>query len=201
MTTLYCIAGNIGAGKTTLTKLLAERIGATALYESFETNPYLARFYQDMSRWALPCQLFFLKERFKQIQSYPTFGKVVSDRSIYEDAGVFAKNLHELGHLSEDDWQLYSQFYQIALQKMVEPKLMIYLQASVETLKGRIHIRARNIETGISQDYLTKLNALYERWFDAYKGPKLRINTDGKDFVNKAEDREDILTRITKMLD
>jgi len=183
------IAGNIGAGKTTLVQILSERLGFTPFYEPHEENPYLADFYDDMESWSYQSQVYFLTRRLKIHQNLSQAqGSVVQDRSVYEDAEIFARNLFLQGDLSQRDYNVYQDLYHVLSSLLPPPNLMVYLRASVETLTQRIAKRGRDYEAGISPEYLNRLNSLYEDWMDAFdQCPLLVINSDDLDFVEKPE--------------
>ncbi|GEM84291.1 deoxynucleoside kinase [Meiothermus hypogaeus] len=183
------IAGNIGSGKSTLTGLLAERYGLLPVYEAVDENPYLADFYAHMGRWAFQSQVFFLAKRLKQhLEQINPAQHVVQDRTIFEDAFIFAQNLWLEGHLSERDWQTYLALYEGIAPALRKPDLLIYVRASVETLQAHIARRGRAYEQTIPTAYLASLNRLYEAWVGAYDlSPVLVISSDT---VNYAEDEE-----------
>lgn len=183
------IAGNIGSGKSTLTGLLAERYGLLPVYEAVDENPYLADFYAQMERWAFQSQVFFLAKRLKQhLEQINPAQHVVQDRTIFEDAFIFAQNLWLEGHLSERDWQTYLALYEGIAPALRKPDLLIYVRASVETLEAHIARRGRAYEQTIPTAYLASLNRLYEAWVGAYDlSPVLVISSDT---VNYAEDEE-----------
>lgn len=183
------IAGNIGSGKSTLTGLLAQRYGLLPVYEAVDENPYLADFYADMGRWAFQSQVFFLAKRLKQhLEQINPAQHVVQDRTIFEDAFIFAQNLWLEGHLSERDWQTYLGLYEGIAPALRKPDLLIYVRASVETLEAHIARRGRAYEQTIPTAYLASLNRLYEAWVGAYDlSPVLVISSDT---VNYAEDEE-----------
>ncbi len=184
------LAGNIGAGKSTLVSLLAERLGFRPYYEPVAENPYLADFYADMGRWAFHSQTFFLTHRLRShrlLMDDPW--SVVQDRSLYEDAEVFARNLHERGALSGREWETYEGLYRTLTTLLPPPDLVVYLRASVPTLRARIAKRGRGFESAIPDSYLADLNRLYERWIDGFSlAPVLVVPADTLDFV--AEDRD-----------
>ncbi len=183
------IAGNIGSGKSTLTGLLAQRYGLLPVYEAVDENPYLADFYADMGRWAFQSQVFFLAKRLAQhLEQINPAQHVVQDRTIFEDAFIFAQNLWLDGHLSERDWQTYLALYEGIAPALRKPDLLIYVRASVETLQAHIARRGRAYEQTIPTAYLASLNHLYEAWVGAYDlSPVLVISSDT---VNYAEDEE-----------
>ncbi len=180
------IAGNIGVGKTSFTGLLARDTGALAAFEAVEENPYLADFYRDMARWGFPSQVFFLSRRIRQHHELlAAKGKfIIQDRSLYEDAEVFARNLHLSGKLTGRDWKTYDELYQAVSQILKPPNLIVYLKASVPVLMARIKQRGREYEKSMSEEYVTRLNVLYDEWATTFKrAPVLTIDTDQLDFV------------------
>ena len=184
------IAGNIGAGKTTLTGLLAKHYKWEPHYESVEENPYLDDFYGAMERWSFNLQVYFLNSRFRQILEIRDSGKnIVQDRTIYEDAHIFAPNLHAMGLMTHRDFENYSSLFELMERLVTPPDLLIYLRASIPTLVGNIHTRGRDYENSISIDYLSRLNERYEAWISSYKkGKLLIIYVDHLDIVDKPED-------------
>jgi deoxyadenosine/deoxycytidine kinase len=188
--TFVAIAGNIGSGKSSLTTLLAEKFGWKPYFESVEDNPYLSDFYGDMKRWSFHLQIYFLSHRFtshKQIVESP--GSVIQDRSIYEDAEIFARNLHEIGNMDDRDYKNYVALYHVMMEYLKPPDLMIYLRANVTTLKAQIAKRGRSYEQSISTEYLGQLNRHYESWIENYKlGPLAVIESDDLDFVHNPDD-------------
>jgi deoxyadenosine/deoxycytidine kinase len=196
------IAGNIGAGKTELTSFLCKKYGLTPFFEPNDQNPYLADFYADMKQWAFRSQIFFLTHKFKlhrQLEQTP--GTSLQDRTIYEDAEIFAKNLHRQRYIDKRDFQTYWELYQAICQVLAPPDLMIYLRCPVKTLKKRIALRGREMEQEIPTAYLTRLNALYEEWFGDYKmSPVLVLPTDKLDYVTDLVDRVDLFRQIEKYL-
>lgn len=199
---VVAIAGNMGVGKSTLTQLLADEFGWTAAYEAVDDNPYLADFYQDMPRWSFHSQLFFLSCRLRghrEIIERST--AVIQDRSIYEDAEIFARNLHERGAFSKRDYSVYRSLYEAFIQILPPPKLIVYLQATVPTLIGRIQRRGRDYEQDVSPLYLQQLNELYKSWIEDFTlCPVLVIPTDRLDFVRSPQDFITIKTLITNQL-
>lgn len=179
------VAGNIGVGKSTLVRLLGERLGWKPFYEPVAENPYLADFYRDMRAWAFHSQVFFLTHRLRihrRLLDHPT--SVVQDRSVYEDAEVFAENLYRQGLMSERDYRTYRGLYEVLVEFLPPPDLVIYLRASVPTLLERIAKRGREYERGISPDYLAQLNALYEAWIARFSlCPVLTVPADDLDYV------------------
>lgn len=196
------IAGNIGAGKSSLTKVISDYFKWRAFYERVDDNPYLSDFYEDMRRWSFNLQVFFLSSRFKhqrEIEELPY--SVVQDRSIYEDAEIFARNLHEMGLMTPRDYENYRDLFAIMTSYLRPPHLLIYLRASVPTLVGHIQQRGRDYESTIRIDYLERLNEHYEEWIEAYDiGRKLIVDVDELDFVNSAADRREIIARIESRL-
>ena len=192
------IAGNIGAGKTTLTKLLAKHFNWKPHFESVEENPYLDDFYAEMERWSFNLQVFFLNSRFRQILELRESGnKIIQDRTIYEDAHIFAPNLHAMGLMTNRDYQNYSSLFELMENLVTPPDLLIYLRSSIPNLVGQIHKRGRDYENSISIDYLSRLNERYEAWISTYtKGKLLIIDVDNLDFVDKPEDLGYIIDRI-----
>jgi deoxyadenosine/deoxycytidine kinase len=192
------VAGNIGSGKSSLTTMLGNRFGWKPYFESVEDNPYLADFYGDMKRWSFHLQIYFLSHRFtnhKQIVESPE--PVIQDRSIYEDAEIFARNLHDIGNMDDRDYTNYTALYHVMMEYLRAPDLMIYLRASVDTLKKQISKRGRSYEQSIEREYLEQLNRHYESWIENYKlGPLLVIESDGLDFVHNESDFQ----RIEKLV-
>ncbi len=184
------VAGNIGVGKSTLTGLLAQTFGWEPFYEANAENPYLADFYSDMQRWSFHSQVFFLGKRLehhRQLLDHPN--SVVQDRTVYEDAEIFARNLSEQGSMTERDYDAYRRLYQAISAFVPPPDLIIYLQASVDMLAGRIEQRGREFEQGISRDYLAQLNRLYDEWIDRWTAcPVLRVASDGTNWQNNPDD-------------
>jgi deoxyadenosine/deoxycytidine kinase len=192
------VAGNIGAGKSSLVRLLAERLGFRPYYEPVAENPYLEDFYRDMPSWAFHSQLFFLSYRVRSHRALMDDPhSVVQDRSLYEDAQVFARNLYERGTMSERDWGTYSGLYRTMTGLLPAPDLVIYIRASVETLKSRIALRGRGFEATIGDDYLAGLNALYESWIEGFElAPVLVVPGDRLDFVAESRDLEAIVASV-----
>jgi deoxyadenosine/deoxycytidine kinase len=185
MKKFIAVAGNIGVGKSTLVTLLSERLGWKAFFEPFEENPYLADFYHDMRSWAFHSQIYFLTRRLRihrQLIEYDN--SAIQDRSVYEDAEVFAYNLHRQGLIGDRDYQSYCDLYQVLIEFLPPPDLVVYLRASVPTLVGRIHLRGRDYEREITPDYLAQLNDLYERWISHFRlCPVLAVPADDLDYV------------------
>ncbi|GGF81428.1 deoxynucleoside kinase [Wenyingzhuangia marina] len=192
------IAGNIGAGKTTLTELLAKHYKWDAHFESVEENPYLDDFYNEMERWSFNLQVYFLNTRFEQILKIQKSGRnIIQDRTIYEDAKIFAPNLHAMGLLTNRDFTNYSQLFELMENLVTPPDLLVYLRADIKTLVGQIHKRGREYESSINIDYLSRLNERYEAWITSYdKGKKLIIDIDNLDYVSNPEDLGTIIDRI-----
>ena len=192
------IAGNIGSGKTTLTGMLAGHYGWTPKYESVDFNPYLADFYEDMARWSFNLQIYFLNKRFKDVVEIAKGDSViVQDRTIYEDARIFAPNLHDMGLMSTRDFENYSDLFDLMMSLVGTPDLLIYLKSSVPALISKIQKRGRDYEKSIRIDYLTGLNDKYENWIKDYKGNLLVVDADNIDFANRPEDFD----RVTDMID
>ena len=192
------IAGNIGAGKTTLTNLLAKHFKWEPQFEEVITNPYLDDFYTQMERWSFNLQIYFLNTRFRQILSIRDSGKsVIQDRTIYEDAFIFAPNLHDMGLMTGRDFENYKSLFELMESLVAPPDLMIYLRSSIPNLVKQIHKRGRSYENGISIDYLNRLNERYEDWIKGYdKGKLLIFDVDNLDFVDNPEDLGSIVNRI-----
>lgn len=192
------IAGNIGSGKSTLTRLLAARYRLHPVYEAVEENPYLADFYLDMGRWAFHSQVFFLAKRLDQhLSEINPRRRVVQDRTVFEDAHVFARNLRQQGHLSDRDWATYTALFQGVARALRQPDLLIYIHAGVTTLKARIAKRGRDYERAIPEAYLAALGQLYEEWVGGLKDvPVLTLPGDELDFVENPEDRRWIYQQL-----
>jgi len=196
------VAGNIGAGKTTLTELLSKHYKWIPQFEDVDHNPYLNDFYEDMPRWSFNLQVFFLNGRLNQLlEIYSGTETVIQDRTIYEDAHIFAPNLHDMGLMSKRDYNNYFQVFQ-TLKRMVQPPdLLIYMQASVPTLVGQIQKRGREYEENIRLDYLKRLNDLYNKWIDGYKeGSLLVVDVDKNKFPENEEHLGEIISRIDAQL-
>ncbi|QHI38315.1 Deoxyadenosine/deoxycytidine kinase [Kordia antarctica] len=192
------IAGNIGAGKTTLTKLLAKHYKWEPHFEDVVDNPYLDDFYTQMERWSFNLQIYFLNSRFRQVLKIRESGKkIIQDRTIYEDAHIFAPNLHAMGLMTNRDYENYQSLFEL-MQKLVDPPdLLIYLRADISTLVAQIHKRGRDYENSISIDYLSRLNERYEAWISTYdKGKLLIVNVDNLDFVDNPEDLGSVINKI-----
>jgi deoxyadenosine/deoxycytidine kinase len=196
------IAGNIGVGKSTLTGLLSQRLGWEPFYEAVGDNPYLADFYEDMNRYAFHSQIFFLSRRLRhhrRLLDYPT--SVVQDRTVYEDAEVFARALYEQGHIAARDYHTYRELYEVLVLFLPPPDLVVYLRASVPTCMHRISLRGRTYERNISPEYLQHLNVLYEAWLNSFAFcPVLTVPADDLDFVNNGTHLELIIRKIEEKL-
>jgi len=192
------IAGNIGSGKTTLTGLLAKHFNWQPHYEDVETNPYLPAFYEDMQRWSFNLQIYFLNSRFRQVIDIRKSGKtVVQDRTIYEDAYIFAPNLHSMTLMTTRDFDNYLSLFELMSSFIQPPDLLIYLRASVPTLVNQIQKRGREYENSIRLDYLKSLNDRYEAWIEKYSlGKLLIIEVDNLNFSDKPEDLAYVIERI-----
>lgn len=192
------IAGNIGAGKTTLTKLLAKHFDWEAQYEDVLENPYLEDFYNKMERWSFNLQIYFLNSRFRQILELRESGKsIIQDRTIYEDAHIFAPNLHAMGLMTNRDYENYRSLFDLMESVVRGPDLLIYLRSSIPNLVAQIHKRGRDYENSISIDYLSRLNERYEAWVHNYnKGNLMIIDVDNINFVDNPEDLGSIITKI-----
>lgn len=184
------IAGNIGAGKTTLCTQLGKHFGWDVHYESTDNNPYLSDFYNDMQRWSFNLQIYFLNNRYRQILDiHKGETTVIQDRTIYEDANIFAPNLHDMGLMTTRDFDNYTDLFNLMTSQIAPPNLLIYLKADISTLVSHIQSRGRDYEGSISLDYLKRLNERYDAWIETYTaGPLLVINVDDVDFKNRPED-------------
>jgi deoxyadenosine/deoxycytidine kinase len=192
------IAGNIGAGKTTLTKLLAKHYKWEAQLEDVVDNPYLDDFYNQMERWSFNLQVYFLNSRFRQVLQIRKSGKeIIQDRTIYEDAHIFAPNLHAMGLMTNRDFENYKSLFDLMESLVQGPDLLIYLRSSIPNLVSQIHKRGRDYENTISIDYLSRLNERYEAWISKYdKGNLLIIDVDNLDFVENPEDLGGIINKV-----
>ncbi len=192
------IGGNIGSGKTTLAGLLSKHYGWEAHYEDVDTNPYLNNFYEDMKRWSFNLQIYFLNSRFRQVVEIRRRNrKVIQDRTIYEDAHIFAPNLHDMGLMASRDFNNYKSLFQLMSSFIDPPDLLIYLKASVPTLVSQIQKRGREYENAIRLDYLKKLNERYEEWIAGYDlGKLLIINVDDIKFSEKQSDLGEVIRKI-----
>jgi deoxyadenosine/deoxycytidine kinase len=197
------ITGNIGVGKTTLVRKLAEHYSWDALYEAVEGNPYLADFYEDMPRWSFHLQIFFLNSRFEQAQQIRAahYKTVIQDRTIYEDAFIFAKNLAQSGIMHQRDYENYLAMYRSIIKTIAPPDVIIYLKADLPKFLSQIKKRGRDFEQSIDPTYLQNLNELYENFADNYvDGPLVTIDVNDRDFENNPEDFEYILNQVNEAL-
>jgi deoxyadenosine/deoxycytidine kinase len=196
------IAGNIGAGKSTLVDFLTQTYGVEPFFEPNDDNPYLPDFYLDMKRWSFHSQLYFLSNKFRIHQELDrTGGVVVQDRSIYEDAEIFATALHDMGQMDDRDWETYWGFYQTILRSIKPPDLMIYLRCSMRTLRQRIKLRGREMEQEIPLSYLKRLDRLYENWISSYQMSELLVlETDRLDYIHDMLYRMDVMERLEQIL-
>ena len=194
------VAGNIGSGKTTLTRLLSEHYGWEPKYEDVDVNPYLSDFYNDMQRWSFSLQIYFLNKRLKGIVDIKNSNmNVIQDRTIYEDARIFASNLHAMGLLSTRDFENYKSLFELMISLVRPPDLLIYLKSSIPTLVYQINKRGREYESAIRTDYLEGLNERYDEWFASYKdGKKLVINVDELKFEDNPQDLQTVIELINK---
>lgn len=199
---LVLVAGNIGAGKTSLTERIGARLGWATAFESVSDNPYLPDFYADMRAWSFHLQVFFLGHRAEQYLEYATMPQsAILDRSIYEDAYIFARALHHMGNLNERDYLAYRRVFSLVVNGLPAPDLLIYLRAPVEVLVKRIRRRGREIESGISAEYLALLESYYDDWMETFDTcPVLTIRTDDLDFVNKSQHLDIVVRRIQDKL-
>lgn len=183
------IAGNIGSGKTTLTKLLAARYGWTPRFEPVDNNPYLEDFYHDMNRWSFNLQVYFLNKRFKEVvEISKSTDTIIQDRTIYEDACIFAPNLHDQGYMSDRDFKNYTDLFNLMMSLVKKPQLMIYIRSSIPTLVKHIEKRGRDYEKSIRIDYLTGLQKRYDDWLSTYDGELITIDGDKINFEDSKED-------------
>lgn len=194
------VAGNIGSGKTTLTRLLSEHYGWEPKYEDVDVNPYLSDFYNDMQRWSFNLQIYFLNKRMEGIVDIQNSSRnVIQDRTIYEDARIFASNLHSMGLLSTRDFENYRSLFELMISLVKPPDLLIYLKSSIPTLVYQINKRGREYESAIRTDYLEGLNERYDEWFAGYKdGKKLVINVDELKFEDNPQDLQTVIELINK---
>lgn len=199
---LVVVAGNIGAGKTSLTERIGSRLGWRTEYESVTDNPYLPDFYADMRAWAFHLQIFFLGHRAEQYLDVARDKRsAILDRSIYEDFHIFARALHHMGNVAERDYLAYRRLFDLVVDGLPRPGLLIYLKAPVEVLMERIRRRARNIETGISKEYLSLLDSFYDEWLSAFDlCPVLTIRTDNLDYVHQPGHLDTVVDRIQDKL-
>ena len=196
------IAGNIGVGKSTLVEFLSRTYGISPYYEPSEDNPYLPNFYEDMKRWSFHSQLYFLSNKFRIHQKLDRMpGLVVLDRTIFEDAEVFATALHDMRLIDDRDWATYCAFYKSILEAINPPDLLIYLRCSMRTLKKRIKLRGREMEDDMPLSYLKRLENLYENWIQSYDMSEVLIlETDKLDYIHDLVHRLDVMERIESML-
>lgn len=195
------VAGNIGAGKSSLARMLGDHFRWKPYYESVDDNPYLADFYEDMERWAFHLQIYFLSNRFKAHKEIvESRESVIQDRTIYEDAEIFARNLYDIGKMTERDYTNYVSLFHVMMEYLKPPDLLIYLRASVDTLLEQIARRGREFEQGIQRSYLEQLNVLYEDWIRRYKHRLLIIESDNLDFVNCQQDFQSVVERVKEAL-
>ncbi len=196
------IAGNIGVGKSTLVEFLSRTYGISPYYEPSEDNPYLPDFYHDMQRWSFHSQLYFLSNKFRIHQELDRMpGLVVLDRTIFEDAEIFATALHDMKHMDDRDWETYTNFYRSILDAIRPPDLMIYLRCSMRTLRKRIKLRGREMEKDVPLAYLKRLERLYEAWIESYDlSEVLVLETDNLDYIHDLVHRLDVMERIEAML-
>ncbi len=191
------IAGNIGSGKTTLTKMLSKHYGWTPRFESVEFNPYLEDFYSDMSRWSFNLQIYFLNKRFQDVVDIAkSKDTIIQDRTIYEDAKIFAPNLHEQGNMSDRDFDNYCDLFDLMMSLVKMPDLLIYLRSSIPNLVAQIQKRGREYESSMRIDYLKGLNDKYEAWIANYQGKLLIIDADNIKFENNPRDFQTITDKI-----
>lgn len=196
------IAGNIGSGKSTLVEFLSRTYGIAPYYEPSEDNPYLPDFYDDMKRWSFHSQLYFLSNKFRIHQKLDRMpGLVVLDRTIFEDAEIFATALHEMRCIDDRDWDTYCAFYKTILEAINPPDLLIYLRCSIRTLRKRIRLRGREMERNMPLSYLRRLDKLYEGWMENYDmSDVLVLETDKLDYINDLMHRLDVMERIESIL-
>lgn len=191
------IAGNIGSGKTTLTRMLAQRYGWSPRYESVDTNPYLADYYADMKRWSFNIQVYFLSKHFKEVVEISRSREtIIQDRTIFEDACIFAPNLHEMGMMSDRDFENYQELFNLMISLVKQPDLMIYIRSSIPNLVAQIQKRGREYEQSMRMDFLSGLNKRYEEWIDGYKGKLIIVNGDTTKFEQNPEDFSKITDKI-----
>lgn len=196
------ITGNIGAGKTTLAQRLAGEFGWEVFYEAVEGNPYLSDFYDDMARWSFHLQIYFLRSRYEQVLRIAELDRpIIQDRTIYEDAHIFARNLYETGLMTPRDYENYLGMFELMLSVVRPPDLMIYLRADIPKLKEQIERRGRTFEQSITNDYLGNLNALYERFASSYSaGPLLSLDVNDLDFAHREDDWQWVVGEVRNAL-
>jgi deoxyadenosine/deoxycytidine kinase len=199
---LILVAGNIGSGKTSLTERIGERLGWQTAYESVADNPYLPDFYADMRRWSFHLQVFFLGHRTQQhMDLWAAEQSAIIDRSIYEDAFIFARALHHMGNMTDLEYTAYRKLFDLVVEHLTPPSLLIYLKAPVPVLMERIRCRARDMETGISPDYLALLDTFYDDWMSQFDlCPVLTLHTDDLDFVHQPKHMDHVVQRVNEML-
>ena len=195
------VAGNIGSGKTTLTRMLSKRYGWIPRYEPADNNPYLADFYADMPRWSFNLQIYFLNKRFKEVVEISKSSEtIIQDRTIFEDAKIFAPNLHEMGMMSDRDFENYTDLFDLMISLVKLPDLMIYIRSTIPNLVAQIQKRGREFEKSIRIDYLQGLNNRYDEWISNYKGPLMIIDGDTCKFGNNPHDFQQITDKIDAQL-
>lgn len=195
------IAGNIGCGKTTLTKMLAKRYGWTPRFEPVDNNPYLADYYADMARWSFNLQIYFLSKRFKEVvEISKSKDYIIQDRTIFEDARIFAPNLHEMGMMSDRDFQNYTELFDLMMSLVKLPDLMIYIRSDIPNLVNQIGKRGREFEQSMRLDYLKGLNDRYESWIATYPGKLIIVNGNETKFEQNPQDFQKITNRIDAAL-
>ncbi|MBP5278139.1 MAG: deoxynucleoside kinase [Prevotella sp.] len=195
------VAGNIGSGKTTLTRMLSKRYGWIPRYEPADNNPYLADFYADMPRWSFNLQIYFLNKRFKEVvEISKSSDTIIQDRTIFEDAKIFAPNLHEMGMMSDRDFENYTDLFDLMISLVNLPDLMIYIRSTIPNLVAQIQKRGREFEKSIRIDYLQGLNNRYDEWISNYKGPLMIIDGDTCKFGNNPHDFQQITDKIDAQL-
>jgi deoxyadenosine/deoxycytidine kinase len=202
MKKFVAVAGNVGVGKSTLTTMLSKKLGWEPFFEAVDDNPYLADFYQNMKHWSFHSQIFFLSRRLRhhrQLLDHPS--SVIQDRSVYEDAEIFARNLYNQGHMSERDYRSYRELYEVLTTFLPPPDLVVYLRATVPTLQYRIRLRGRDFERNIPDEYLNQLNVLYEEWIEGFTlCPVLTVPADALDFVKYNDHMELVAGKILEKL-
>ncbi len=195
------VAGNIGSGKTTLTRMLSKRYGWIPRYEPADNNPYLADFYADMPRWSFNLQIYFLNKRFKEVvEISKSSDTIIQDRTIFEDAKIFAPNLHDMGMMSDRDFENYTDLFDLMISLVNLPDLMIYIRSTIPNLVSQIQKRGREFEKSIRIDYLQGLNDRYDEWISNYKGPLMIIDGDTCKFGNNPHDFQQITDKIDAQL-
>lgn len=199
---LILVAGNIGSGKTSLTERLGERLGWRTGFESVSDNPYLPDFYANMKKWSFHLQVFYIGHRAQQhLEMHDDPRSAIIDRSIYEDAFIFARALHSMGNINERDYQTYRQVFDLVTKTLPPPSLLIYLKAPVDVLMSRIHKRGREMESGISKEYLSLLDSYYTEWIENFDlCPVLTLKTDDLDFVHQAKHLDTVIKKIQERL-